>query len=54
MMEIKFIRKIDELGRIVIPKDVRATLNLGSESTVEITVEDSSVILRKTKQENNA
>lgn len=51
MMKIKFIRKIDELGRIVVPKDVRRALNFEKESAIEITVEDGAVILKKTKEQ---
>ena len=50
-MKIKFIRKIDELGRIVVPKDVRRALNFEKESAIEITVEDGAVILKKTKEQ---
>ena len=46
-MEIKIVRKIDRAGRIVIPKDIRATLNLKTEDCVEITVNRSAVVLKK-------
>ena len=48
-MEIKMIRKIDELGRIVIPKDVRRTLGLSSGDELEISVADGEVILKKSE-----
>ena len=38
-MEIRIIRKIDQLGRMVIPKDVRATLGMALGDMIEITVE---------------
>lgn len=41
------IRKIDELGRIVIPKEVRKTLEIDIRDSVEIYVEGNSVLLRK-------
>ena len=50
-MKIKIIRKIDELGRVVIPKDVSKTLNIYPGDNVEITTENNTVILRKVKCE---
>lgn len=42
------VRKIDQLGRIVIPKELRRTFNLvENKDTLEIHVEDNKVILRK-------
>lgn len=49
-MKIKIIRKIDKLGRIVIPKDVRTTLNLEIENNIEITIENETVVLKKADQ----
>ena len=49
-MKIKIIRKIDKLGRIVIPKDVRNTLSLKAEDSIEIMVENNSVILKKSEE----
>ena len=46
-MEIKIIRKIDDLGRIVIPKDVRLTLGISAGDEIEISVTDGEVILKK-------
>ncbi|MBQ8372297.1 MAG: AbrB/MazE/SpoVT family DNA-binding domain-containing protein [Clostridia bacterium] len=46
-MEIKIIRKMDSLGRIVIPKDIRKTLDIKPADTVEITVRNNAVILKK-------
>jgi transcriptional pleiotropic regulator of transition state genes len=46
-MEIRIIRKIDELGRIVIPKDVRDTLDLVAGDDLEISVKDNCVVLKK-------
>ena len=46
-MEIKIIRKIDRLGRIVIPNDVRKTLDLKAGDTVEIKVENGAVTVKK-------
>ncbi|MBD2823210.1 AbrB/MazE/SpoVT family DNA-binding domain-containing protein, partial [Xenorhabdus sp. 42] len=40
-------RKIDELGRIVIPKELRRTLNIDIKDPMEIFTEEDSIILRK-------
>lgn len=41
------VRKIDELGRIVIPKEIRRTLNINDGEEVEIFVDNDSIILKK-------
>ena len=46
-MEIKIIRKIDDLGRIVIPIDIRRHLKLTAEDDIEISVKNGAVILAK-------
>jgi transcriptional pleiotropic regulator of transition state genes len=40
-------RKIDELGRIVIPKELRRTLGIAEKNPIEIFVEDEKIILQK-------
>lgn len=49
-MEIEFERKIDELGRVVIPKEVRAALNLKEGSTLKIDFEEGRIILTPVKR----
>lgn len=41
------VRKLDQLGRIVIPKELRNTFDLKEEDPIEIFVEGSDIILRK-------
>ena len=41
------IRRIDDLGRIVIPKEIRKNLKLHEGDSLEIFVEDMNIILRK-------
>lgn len=41
------VRKIDELGRIVVPKEIRRTLNINDGEEVEIFVDNESIILKK-------
>ena len=43
----KLLRRIDELGRIVLPLEVRAELGWGQRTPLEITLqEDKSVVIR--------
>ncbi|CAI8920187.1 AbrB/MazE/SpoVT family DNA-binding domain-containing protein [Priestia megaterium] len=42
------VRKIDQLGRIVIPKDIIKMLNIEANSTLlEVKIEDEKIILEK-------
>lgn len=41
------IRKVDPLGRIVIPKEVRKELQINDGDAIEILQEDKNIILRK-------
>ena len=41
------IRQLDSLGRIVLPIELRRTLDIGPKDMLEIFVEGNSVILRK-------
>lgn len=41
------VRKLDVLGRIVIPKELRTTLDLNETDPIEIFVEGNDIILRK-------
>lgn len=43
-------RKIDELGRIVLPIELRRTLEIGEKDPIEIYVEEDRIILKKFKQ----
>lgn len=41
------VRKVDELGRVVIPKELRRTLNIEEKDALEIYVDGERIILRK-------
>ncbi len=41
------VRKLDNLGRIVIPIELRRTMDIGLKDTLEISVEDDKIILKK-------
>lgn len=47
MKSTGIVRKIDELGRVVIPIELRRTLSIGEKDSLEIYVDENSVILRK-------
>ena len=41
------VRRIDELGRVVIPKEIRKTLRIKEGENIEIYVENDNIILKK-------
>ncbi|WP_312694481.1 AbrB/MazE/SpoVT family DNA-binding domain-containing protein [Caproiciproducens sp.] len=48
MKSTGIVRKVDELGRIVLPKELRITLNINEKDPLEIFVdEDGRIILKK-------
>lgn len=47
MKSTGIIRKIDDLGRIVLPAELRRSLDIGERDTLEIFVEGSAVVLKK-------
>ena len=49
MKSTGIVRKVDELGRIVLPIEMCRTLDIGEKDALEIYVEGSSVILKKYK-----
>ena len=44
------VRRIDELGRIVIPKEIRKSLRIKTGDNLEIILEDEKIILKKYSQ----
>lgn len=47
MKSTGIVRRIDDLGRVVIPKELRRTLGVAEGDPLEIFVEGDKVILRK-------
>lgn len=47
MKSTGIVRKVDELGRIVLPIELRRTLDIAEKDALEIYVDGSSVILKK-------
>jgi transcriptional pleiotropic regulator of transition state genes len=41
------VRKVDELGRVVLPMELRRTMNINEKDPLEIYVDGESIILRK-------
>jgi transcriptional pleiotropic regulator of transition state genes len=41
------VRKVDELGRVVIPMELRKTLGIEQKDALEIYVEGENIILKK-------
>lgn len=47
MKSTGIVRKVDELGRIVLPIELRRTLGIAEKDALEIYVEGSEIILKK-------
>ena len=47
MKSTGIVRKVDELGRIVLPIELRRTLNIDIKDPVEIFVDGDSIMLKK-------
>lgn len=47
MKSTGMVRRVDELGRVVIPKEIRSKLDIEEKDPLEIYVEGSSIILKK-------
>ena len=47
MKTIGIVRRIDDLGRIVIPKEIRNTLRIKSGDNLDVMVYDNKIILQK-------
>ena len=41
------VRRLDELGRIVLPMELRKTLDLKVKDSIEITVDKGAIVLKK-------
>lgn len=51
MKRTGIVRKVDELGRVVIPKEIRKSLKIQEEETnIEFYIEGSKIILQKQKK----
>lgn len=47
MKSTGIVRKVDELGRVVLPIELRRSLDIDERNAVEVFVDDNKIILRK-------
>ncbi|MEG1578152.1 MAG: AbrB/MazE/SpoVT family DNA-binding domain-containing protein [Oscillospiraceae bacterium] len=47
MKSTGIVRKVDELGRIVLPIELRRTLDIAEKDALEIYVDGASIVLKK-------
>lgn len=47
MKSTGIVRKVDDLGRIVLPKELRQILNIETKDPLEIFVDNTSIVLQK-------
>lgn len=47
MKSTGIVRKVDELGRVVLPIELRRTLDIAEKDALEIYVDEESIILKK-------
>lgn len=47
MSKVTIIRRVDELGRIVIPIEFRKMMNMESGQDVEMTIQENALLLRR-------
>ena len=47
MKSTGIVRRVDELGRIVLPIELRRTLNIAEKDSLEIYVDGATIVLKK-------
>lgn len=47
MKSTGIVRRVDELGRVVLPIELRRTLNIADRDSLEIYVDGEKIVLRK-------
>lgn len=47
MKTVAIVRQVDDLGRVVIPMEIRRRFELENDTLIEISVEDNKIILGK-------
>ena len=50
MKSTGIVRKLDQLGRIVIPKELRTTFDIKETDPIEIFIDGTDIVLRKYQQ----
>ena len=54
MKSTGMVRRVDELGRVVIPKEIRDKLDIQEKDPIEIYVDGYSIVLKKNLFVKNA
>lgn len=52
MKSTGIVRKVDELGRVVIPIELRRTLDIHEKDPLELYVDDDDIVLKKYRTPN--
>lgn len=52
-MNFAIIRSLDELGRIVLPKDMRSHFNMNTGDLLQITTTEEGILIKKKQEESN-
>ncbi len=47
MKNTGIVRRLDQLGRVVLPMELRRTMNIAEKDSLEIFVEGENIVLRK-------
>ena len=47
MKSTGIVRRVDELGRVVVPKEIRNQFNISERDPIEIFIDGNSIVLRK-------
>lgn len=47
MKSTGIVRKVDDLGRVVLPKELRRTLGIEEKDALEIYIDNKNIILKK-------
>lgn len=47
MKSTGIVRKLDELGRVVIPKEIRNKLDIEEKDPIEVYIDGNSIVLKK-------
>ena len=47
MKSTGIVRKVDELGRVVLPIELRRSLNIDTKDSLEIFVDDEKIVIKK-------
>lgn len=52
MKELGFVRRVDELGRITLPKEMRDVLHISQGTPLEFYTENEGIVLKKYAPDN--